>query len=1544
MSFFAHGTACARVKFTNSESAIVFKTTNSSILLGDMNKLHGWSDGFENWSQKSFKSYEGKCDPSLWALIAQAGDTIGPDQGYDGQALRQSSGQIDPSRFYIPEDRQIHITQDTLIDGHGRTLELDAHARIVVDHGVTLTLRNMRIKTTQNDLANPIIRPTGHDTVVALQDVELNLADDFIFRDGQLFIHDDVLISGTHAFSYRSTQPGYICDGATLGFERGSTFYYYPSSNDNHLIKMENDTAAMCFNGSTLLTSHTGMRLSKGTLLFDNNVTLSSASQTVLTSLTGVASKDQGDTTNTGYVVEAVDWSPDGNYVAVGMSAGASGSTSWYDLEIYRFDGSNLVKVASKYYGAVGVNTVAWSSDGTYLAVGTNPGPTTYEPGITAGHELRVYSFDGSTLAGVASKDQGSAAVNAIAWTTVSGTKYLAIGTGANPSTSETNITANHELRVYSFDGSTLTGVASKDQGSVGVNTVACTVVGGTNYVAIGTGVNPSTNEANITANYELRVYSFNGSTLAGVASKDQGAVAINAVDWSPNGNYLAVGTNPGPTTIETGIIAGHELRVYSFDGNTLAGVVSKDQGGDVVNTIAWSPDGNYVAIGTSADPSEPGSGLDIGVQQYHELRVYSFNGVSLMGVESKDQGATAVNTVAWRPDGDYLTIGTDENPSTSGTNIGAEHELRVYYFDRSSLTGMDSKDQGSDAVYTVAWSPDGDYVAIGTDVDPSTSETGITANYELRVYSFDGTSFTGVTSKDQGVAVKSVAWTSISSVLYLAVGTAANPTTSETNTWLGHELRVYSFDGSSLTGVFSKGQGVAVNSVAWTPDGAHLAIGTDVDPPTYEIGIGSGDEVRVYNFDTSSTPTLLAVDSNDQDAAVNAVDWTVVSSQKYLAVGTEAGPTTFEANIDVGHELRVYHLNVNVLDGVASKEQGSVGVNAVAWSDDGVYLAIGTDAGPVPGEPQSLIGTGHEFQVYQFDTTSTPTLFGIDSKDQGAVNVNGITWAPDGEHIALVTDAGPSVGDIEIVSGEELRVYSFDDVSLAGVASKDQGAVGAHAVAWNPTYGDYIAIGTDVNPGEPNPGPDGGVEQYHELRVYYLEPTVLDGITSNKRTLEVEVNFVSWSPDGKYLAIGTAAGPGGGEADRENELRLYRFDLTPMPTLVSIGYKDQGAAAVNTVSWSPNGMYLAVGTSDDAYVLSDTGIGSQHELQVYMFDTRTRLWPDLSGIASKDIGSCDVNTLSWSPDGAYLAVGTSADPHVPGDTGIGFGHELQVYQFDATPTPTVIGVTSKDMGSTRVSVNTVAWSPDGIYLAVGTSAEPTPGEPGVNIGLGDELQVYRFDTTPTPTLFGIASKDMGSTSTVHAVSWSPDGKYLAVGASSGASPEDLTGRHELVVYNFDGEVLTGVASLDMGITGTVRDVSWSPDGYYVAVGRDDDSGANTELVMCLFDGSSLVELSDVGKEQGANTNTVAWRPAGNYLAIGTASEPDAGDAEDTGIGTGHELRVYDVGYRFDTMPQSKQNCIIFGDSSQADGDLDVHILAAARVEIDGRVVDDSLL
>ena len=98
---------------------------------------------------------------------------------------------------------------------------------------------------------------------------------------------------------------------------------------------MADQTSQLYLNGCSFLTTLTGLRLTKGTVLFDNMVTIKSNSSFDLASgTTSPAYFIHGVAVATGgSQADAVAWSPDGRFLAV------VNFVATYYLQIFRFNG-----------------------------------------------------------------------------------------------------------------------------------------------------------------------------------------------------------------------------------------------------------------------------------------------------------------------------------------------------------------------------------------------------------------------------------------------------------------------------------------------------------------------------------------------------------------------------------------------------------------------------------------------------------------------------------------------------------------------------------------------------------------------------------------------------------------------------------------------------------------------------------------------------------------------------------------------------------------------------------------------------------------------------------------------------------------------------------------------------------------------------------------------------------------------------------------------------------------------------------------------------
>ncbi len=287
-------------------------------------------------------------------------------------------------------------TGDTIIDGRGHLLDIQDRAQIFVDMNVTLTLRNMTIRTGPKSLMVPPILLASQGSKLTLDNVMFDLGADFRFKQGQIFINNEVAMTGTSAFVYQSTRPSFITSGATWGFEYGTTFSVAPATftdcplttnntyTTNNFIVMADPSSTLYLNSCTFNTTFTGLRLTQGAVLFDNRVSVNTMADV---RVTGTGSLPVS--VSYGPIMNTAVWSPDGRYVVTFIYNPNAGHNN---IEVYQFNGSSLTVVSSVPYGnsASICGACAWSKDGRYIVMGGT--------GATDGNQLQVYYFNGRSL------------------------------------------------------------------------------------------------------------------------------------------------------------------------------------------------------------------------------------------------------------------------------------------------------------------------------------------------------------------------------------------------------------------------------------------------------------------------------------------------------------------------------------------------------------------------------------------------------------------------------------------------------------------------------------------------------------------------------------------------------------------------------------------------------------------------------------------------------------------------------------------------------------------------------------------------------------------------------------------------------------------------------------------------------------------------------------------------------------------------------------------------------------------------------------------
>lgn len=184
------------------------------------------------------------------------------------------------------------------------------------------------------------------------------------------------------------------------------------------------------------------------------------------------------------------------------------------------------------------------------------------------------------------------------------------------------------------------------------------------------------------------------------------------------------------------------------------------------------------------------------------------------------------------------------------------------------------------------------------------------------------------------------------------------------------------------------------------------------------------------------------------------------------------------------------------------------------------------------------------------------------------------------------------------------------------------------------------------------------------------------------------------------------------------------------------------------------------------------------------------------------------VYTVAWSPrDGSRIA-------------SAGADQTVQVWSVAAGTTI----ITYAHSGA----ANSVAWSPDGKYVASGGEDRIVQVR-----NSGDDVPIYTY---------------RDHLKTVYSVEWSPDGQYIA------STSADKTVR----VWN----PMTGTTLFTYkGHTDRIWSAAWSPDGKLIASASDDQ----TVHVWNATTGKTLF----IYKAHSFSVKAVAWSPDGRYIASG---------------------------------------------------------------------------
>src|SRR6266566_5051377 len=239
----------------------------------------------------------------------------------------------------------------------------------------------------------------------------------------------------------------------------------------------------------------------------------------------------------------------------------------------------------------------------------------------------------------------------------------------------------------------------------------------------------------------------------------------VSGIAWSPDGKRIASGGLDTTVQVWNATTGEH---ILTYRGHT-----------DAVFAVAWSPDGTRIASASN----------DGTVQEWEAT-----TGKRIVTISSSPsvKGPLAPwNTVAWSPDGKRIAI-------------GGNGDVQIW----DAATGRNISYYGYHAgtVHDLAWSPDGKYIAIGSD---NTTVLLWEIATIKNIYNYTGhiTDVFAVAWSPDGKRIASGDGDGLVLVWDAFTG-------GHTYTYRGHA--------DYYPGHYTSG--AAVNSLAWSPDGKHIA------------------------------------------------------------------------------------------------------------------------------------------------------------------------------------------------------------------------------------------------------------------------------------------------------------------------------------------------------------------------------------------------------------------------------------------------------------------------------------------------------------------------------------------------------------------------------------------------------------------------------------------------------------------------------------------------------------------------------------------------
>ena len=983
----------------------------------------------------------------------------------------------------------------------------------------------------------------------------------------------------------------------------------------------------------------------------------------------------------------------------------------------------------------------------------------------------------------------------------------------------------------------------------------------------------------------------------------------VLSVNWSGDGQYLAVGINSGDVE--------DDLYIYRFDraSQKLEQIDQTNPGTGTstskeVLSVNWSGDGQYLAVGIRSGDAED------------DLYIYRFDRASekLEQIDQANPGtgtgiAKAVLSVNWSGDGQYLAVGIDSGD--------VEDDLYIYRFDRASqkLLEIDHDNPGtgtstSKRVYSVDWSGDGQYLAVGIDSGD--------VEDDLYIYRFDRASqkleqidqTNPGTGTSANKSVRSIDWSPDGQ--YLAVGIDSDDSEDDLYIYSGIQFpsknvikdnTVYC-NGHDVSATFTGavGAGISGSSIS------NMIIGNTAynnPPSTTNFFVPSNYQfvTNVFNSLFGQAPSDLQNISLNGCEPITPPDDLVLLAKQIRYQVCEGIPSFIE-------NLEINACNPAVLVGQTISASG---IYCLSQNSDSIFITasnveldlnnykvtgsitINSDLENITIKNGRIDATGQENGIYVMPSTHDIVIDNV--QVNGAIKglyFEQIFNAQVSNSSLVLNTTGAQLDNsykicFEKVTANRNRHAGFDLLQSSTnvfVACKALSTGEGNAVEFENTVAGFVSTDgygnifercianatqaittTDDNSliagfalrgseecskiigceaANATASSDGVTVPYGIL----LEPTFDSLVTvSGFFGMDGEVQALDWSPDGQYLIAGGFGFTGIGD-----HFQLLSYDRVSN-SFTALATVPITTGTVRSVAWSPDGNYVALSGSN----ITDD---SAKQLRVYSFE---RVTNTLTQIAEFFDDGETIRNVSWNSDGRYLAIsGESITSEL--------GEQLQIFELDK------INNTMQAVAS-AFSTNAIyglKWGP-GDYIAVG----------GLSLSqeLGEDLQILQFDRSG-PSLTAVAAA-LGTADSIFAVSWSADGNFVAAGGSSGSN-------NILKIVQFDAQTPNAQFITEgLGMSGTIQHIDWSPGLDFISVGGGGLTGNEFQVVQ--FDRNSL-SLQEIDAALGiaGTVQGTRWSPDGRFIAVGGGGL--SGGIEE-------ELQIF-TGFNFPSKNVIKDNTV----------------------------------